>query len=34
MSRDRIEGIAKQAKGNVKEAAGKVLGDASLQAAR
>ena len=31
MDRDRIKGSAKQAKGAVKEAAGKVLGDAKLQ---
>jgi uncharacterized protein YjbJ (UPF0337 family) len=32
MNKDRIEGSAKQAKGAVKEAAGKVTGDAKLQA--
>jgi len=32
MNNDRIEGIAKQAKGAVKDAAGKILGDAKLQA--
>jgi uncharacterized protein YjbJ (UPF0337 family) len=32
MDKDRIEGSAKQAKGAVKEAAGKVLGDAKLTA--
>ena len=32
MNKDRIEGVAKQAKGSVKEAAGKVTGDAKLQA--
>ena len=32
MDKDRIEGLAKQAKGSVKDAAGKVLGDAKLQA--
>ncbi|WP_454918623.1 CsbD family protein [Xanthobacter sediminis] len=32
MNKDRIEGTAKQAKGAVKEAAGKVLGDAKLTA--
>ncbi len=31
MDKDRIEGIGNQAKGNVKDAAGKVLGDAKLQ---
>jgi uncharacterized protein YjbJ (UPF0337 family) len=31
MDRDRIKGSAKQAKGAVKEAAGKALGDAKLQ---
>ena len=31
MDRDRIKGSAKQAKGTVKEAAGKALGDAKLQ---
>jgi uncharacterized protein YjbJ (UPF0337 family) len=31
MDKDRIDGSAKQAKGNVKVAAGKVLGDAKLQ---
>jgi len=28
---DRVEGVAKQAKGAVKEAAGKVTGDTKLQ---
>ena len=32
MDKDRIEGAAKQAKGAVKEAVGKVVGDAKLQA--
>lgn len=32
MDRDRIDGAAKQAKGAVKIAAGKVLGDAKLVA--
>jgi uncharacterized protein YjbJ (UPF0337 family) len=32
MDKDRVEGIAKQAKGAVKDAAGKVTGDAKLQA--
>jgi uncharacterized protein YjbJ (UPF0337 family) len=32
MDKDRIAGSAKQAKGAVKEAAGKVTGDAKLQA--
>jgi uncharacterized protein YjbJ (UPF0337 family) len=32
MDKDRIEGSASQAKGAVKEAAGKVTGDAKLQA--
>ncbi len=32
MDKDRIEGIMKQAKGSVKDATGKVLGDAKLQA--
>lgn len=32
MDKDRIDGAAKQAKGTVKEAIGKVLGDAKLQA--
>ena len=31
MDKDRIAGTAKQAKGAVKEAAGKVIGDAKLQ---
>ncbi len=31
MDRDRIKGSAKQAKGAVKEAAGKALGDTKLQ---
>ena len=30
MDKDRIEGVAKQAKGTVKEAVGKVIGDAKL----
>jgi uncharacterized protein YjbJ (UPF0337 family) len=32
MDKDRIDGSAKQAKGAVKEATGKVLGDAKLTA--
>lgn len=32
MNNDRIDGIAKQAKGAVKDATGKILGDAKLQA--
>lgn len=32
MNRDRIEGSARQAKGAVKEAAGKLTGDAKLKA--
>ena len=32
MDKDRIKGAAKQAKGAVKEAAGKVTGDTKLQA--
>ena len=32
MNNDRIEGIAKQAKGSIQQAAGKVTGDAKLQA--
>jgi uncharacterized protein YjbJ (UPF0337 family) len=32
MDKDRIEGSANQAKGSVKEAAGKVTGDTKLQA--
>jgi len=32
MDKDRIEGAAKHAKGAVKEAVGKVVGDAKLQA--
>lgn len=32
MDKDRVEGSAKQAKGAVKDAAGKVTGDAKLQA--
>jgi len=32
MNKDRIEGIGKQAAGTVKEAAGKLTGDAKLQA--
>lgn len=31
MDKDRIEGSAEQAKGKVKEVAGKVTGDAKLQ---
>lgn len=32
MDRDRIEGSAKQVKGKIKDAAGKLTGDAKLQA--
>lgn len=32
MSYDRAAGIANQAKGSIKEAAGKITGDAKLQA--
>jgi uncharacterized protein YjbJ (UPF0337 family) len=32
MDKDRIDGAAKQAKGEIKEVVGKVLGDAKLQA--
>lgn len=32
MDKDRIEGSAKQAKGAVKEALGKVVGDSKLEA--
>ncbi len=32
MDKDRIAGMAKQAKGAIKDAAGKVTGDAKLQA--
>jgi uncharacterized protein YjbJ (UPF0337 family) len=32
MDKDRIVGVAKQAKGAIKEAAGKTLGDAKLVA--
>ena len=32
MDKDRIEGSANQAKGTVKQAAGKMTGDAKLQA--
>ena len=32
MDKDRIEGSAKQAKGAIKQAAGKVMGDSKLQA--
>ncbi len=32
MDKDRIEGSANQAKGTIKEAAGKVTGDTKLQA--
>ena len=31
MNNDRIEGVVKQATGTVKEAAGKILGDAKLE---
>jgi uncharacterized protein YjbJ (UPF0337 family) len=30
MNKDRIEGVAKQASGNVKKATGKLVGDARL----
>jgi uncharacterized protein YjbJ (UPF0337 family) len=30
MDKDRLAGVVKQAKGNIKEAAGKVTGDAKL----
>ena len=32
MDKDRIEGVAKQAKGTIKEAVGKTIGDAKLAA--
>lgn len=32
MNNDRVKGSAKQAKGAIKDATGKVLGDAKLQA--
>ena len=32
MDKDRVEGVAKQAKGAVKDAAGKITGDQKLQA--
>jgi uncharacterized protein YjbJ (UPF0337 family) len=32
MDKDRVSGAADQAKGSIKEAAGKVTGDAKLQA--
>jgi uncharacterized protein YjbJ (UPF0337 family) len=32
MDKDRVEGVAKQMKGGVKEAAGKLTGDAKLEA--
>jgi len=32
MDKDRVIGTAKQAKGNIKEAAGKAVGDAKLTA--
>ncbi|HZS63260.1 MAG TPA: CsbD family protein [Xanthobacteraceae bacterium] len=32
MDKDRIKGVAHQAKGSVKEAAGRISGDAKLQA--
>jgi uncharacterized protein YjbJ (UPF0337 family) len=32
MDKDRIEGAGRQAKGSVKDAAGKLTGDAKLQA--
>ena len=31
MDKDRVEGIGKQAKGAVKDAAGKVMGDTKMQ---
>jgi uncharacterized protein YjbJ (UPF0337 family) len=31
MDKDRIEGIGKQVKGSIKEAAGKITGDAKLE---
>jgi uncharacterized protein YjbJ (UPF0337 family) len=31
MDKDRVEGAANQAKGSIKEAAGKLTGDAKLQ---
>jgi uncharacterized protein YjbJ (UPF0337 family) len=32
MNKDRISGVAKQAQGNIKEAAGNLTGDAKLKA--
>jgi len=32
MDKDRVEGMAKQAKGSIKEGAGKLTGDAKLKA--
>ena len=32
MDKDRVEGSAKQAKGSVKDVAGKAMGDSKLQA--
>ena len=32
MDKDRIEGMAKEAKGSIKEGAGKLVGDAKLKA--
>jgi uncharacterized protein YjbJ (UPF0337 family) len=32
MDKDRIEGAARQAKGKIKEVAGKITGDAKLEA--
>ena len=32
MDKDRMEGMAKQAKGSIKEAAGKLAGDSKLKA--
>jgi uncharacterized protein YjbJ (UPF0337 family) len=32
MDKDRIEGMGRQAKGAIKDAAGKITGDAKLQA--
>jgi len=31
MDKDRVDGSAKQAKGSIKETAGKILGDAKLE---
>jgi uncharacterized protein YjbJ (UPF0337 family) len=32
MDKDRIEGAAKQVKGTIKDAAGKIIGDSKMQA--